>query len=173
MTFTPADWNVPQTVTVTGVDDVAVDGPQSTTIRVAVSDAASDDGFDPLADRTLTATTADDDTAGFIVTESGGATAVSETGTTDTVAVVLTTQPVSPVVISISSSNPAEAAVNQTSLIFNAGNWNVPQAVTVTGVDDGAVNGTRTTTITAAIAAAEFGRRVRRTGRADRDRHDG
>ena len=26
VTFTPADWNLPQTVTVTGVDDAIVDG---------------------------------------------------------------------------------------------------------------------------------------------------
>ena len=32
MLFTPADWNLPRTVTVTGVDDLEVDGNVSYTI---------------------------------------------------------------------------------------------------------------------------------------------
>lgn len=32
LVFSPTDWNIPQAVTVTGVDDVAMDGAQTTTI---------------------------------------------------------------------------------------------------------------------------------------------
>ena len=53
-----------------------------------MDDASSDDAFDPLADQAVSVTTTDDDTAGFTVTESGGSTSVSETGTTDTFDVV-------------------------------------------------------------------------------------
>ena len=61
LTFTNADWNSPQTVTVTGVDDGVVDGDQATAITVAVVDASSDDSYDALADQTVTATTTHDD----------------------------------------------------------------------------------------------------------------
>lgn len=44
LTFTPADWDVPQAVTVSGVDDGIVDGDVSYTIDVSV-DAASDENF--------------------------------------------------------------------------------------------------------------------------------
>ena len=84
LTFTPDNWDTAQTVTVTGVDDPAVDGDQSTTITVSVDDDNSDNAFDPLADQTVLVTTTDDDVADFTVTETSGSTSVSESGTTDT-----------------------------------------------------------------------------------------
>ena len=53
LTFTPANWNVPQTVTLAGVADGVVDGTQTTTLTLAVDDAASDDAFDAVADQTV------------------------------------------------------------------------------------------------------------------------
>lgn len=47
-TFTTANWNTPQTFTVTGVDDGLNDGDVLYTIVVAVDDANSDDDFDLL-----------------------------------------------------------------------------------------------------------------------------
>ena len=61
LTFTTGDWNTPQTVTVTGVDDSVDDGNQDTTITIAVDDGNSDNAFDGLADQTVTATTTDND----------------------------------------------------------------------------------------------------------------
>ncbi|MBQ90161.1 MAG: hypothetical protein CL441_01885 [Acidimicrobiaceae bacterium] len=61
LTFTTGDWNTPQTVTVTGVDDSIDDGNQDTTITIAVDDDNSDNAFDGLADQTVTATTTDND----------------------------------------------------------------------------------------------------------------
>ncbi|MFT4759241.1 MAG: hypothetical protein ACI9XO_000132 [Paraglaciecola sp.] len=49
LTFTNLNFNVPQTVTVTGVDDVLVDGNQTTAISLIVDDAASDDAYDGLS----------------------------------------------------------------------------------------------------------------------------
>ncbi len=60
LTFAPEDWNIEQTVTVTGVDDMIVDGDQTTLVTLSVDDALSEDLFDPLADRTVTVTTEDD-----------------------------------------------------------------------------------------------------------------
>ncbi len=88
LTFTSANWDTAQTVTVTGVDDDLVDGTQTTTITLSVDDANSDDSFDAASDQTVSATTTDDDTAGFTVAESSGSTGVAETGSTDTFTVV-------------------------------------------------------------------------------------
>ena len=65
LTFTNANWNTPQIVTLTSVDDVLVDGDITVTITTSIRDAASDNAFDPLPDQTKTVVNADDDTAGF------------------------------------------------------------------------------------------------------------
>ena len=49
ITFASADWDTPQTVTVTGVDDGFVDGTITSTITIAVDDANSDDDSDAAA----------------------------------------------------------------------------------------------------------------------------
>ena len=144
------NWNSAQTVTVTGVDDNLVDGTQTSTITVAVNDGSSDNNFDSVADQTVSVTTTDNDVAGFTIAQSGGSTSVAETGTTDTFTAVLNAQPASNVVLSISSADTGEATVTS-SLTFTSANWNTPQTVTVTGVDDNLIDGTQTTTITAAV----------------------
>ena len=99
LTFTPANWDTAQTVTVTGADDDLVDGTISSTITLAVDDANTDDSFDAVADQTVSASTTDDDVAGFTIVELDGSTDVDESGTTDTFTVVLDAQPTSDVVI--------------------------------------------------------------------------
>ena len=54
LTFTTANWNVTQSVIVTGVNDDLVDGPQTSTVTVSVLDASSDNAFDPLVDQSVT-----------------------------------------------------------------------------------------------------------------------
>ena len=149
LTFTNGNWNTPQTVTVTGVDDNLVDGSVNTTITMAVVDASSDNNFDALADQTVTVTTTDDDSASFTLGAISGT--VSEGATTATFTVVLGAQPDSDVVISVTSGDTGEATVSAENLTFTNGNWNTPQTVTVTGVDDNLVDGSVNTTITMAV----------------------
>jgi hypothetical protein len=132
-------------MTVTGVDDVLADGNQVTPMTVAVVDGSSDNAFDGVADQTVSVTTTDNDTAGFTILESGGTTSVSESGTTDTFTVVLNAQPATDVVISVVSGDPGEATVSSASLTFTSANWNTPQTVTVTGVDDVLADGNQLT----------------------------
>ena len=49
---------------------------------------------------------------------------------------VLNSQPTADVVIPVASSNAAEGTASVSSLTFTAADWNAPQTVTVTGVDD-------------------------------------
>jgi hypothetical protein len=134
LTFTPADWNVVQTVTVTGVDDFVDDGDQPFTITIAaaVSTDATYNGIDP-AD--LTGTNADNDTASIVVQPTSGL-VTSEAGGSDVFNVVLTSQPTGDVTIAVSSSDASEGTTLQTSLTFTPANWNQAQTVTVVGVDD-------------------------------------
>jgi hypothetical protein len=152
LTFTAANWNAPQTVTVTGVDDNAVDGSVDTPITIAVDAAGSDDAFDALAAQTVTATTASDDAAAFNVSQL--TLDVTEAGSTATFTVELDRAPATDVVVSVTSADLGEATVDVSSLTFTAANWNTPQTVTVTGVDDAIDDGDQNTDITLAIVAA-------------------
>jgi hypothetical protein len=157
LTFTPTSWSTAQTVTVTGVDDTADDGDQTSTVRVSVSDAASDDAFDDLADETVSVTTVDDDEAppppppGISIEESGGSTRVTESGGTDTFTVVLDSQPTNPVVLTVTSSDTGEATVSPTTLTFTPSNWSQPQTVTVAGVNDLLPDGDQVVPVTVAV----------------------
>ena len=135
---------MPQTVTVTGIDDLLVDGDQVFNLRVAVDPVAGDDAFDALAAKTVTTTVRNINFAGFRLTESGGGSLVTEAGATDTVTVVLTIPPVAgSVVIDVTSRDATEVTASPARLTFTAANWNVPQTVTLTGVDDTVADGLR------------------------------
>ena len=134
LTFTSANWDTPQTITVTGVDDDQVDGNQSINITISVVDASSDNDFDGIADQNVGIETTDDDSVGFTVVETSGSTIVGEDGSTDLFSIVLNVQPSSDVVFTIAFFD-AEATATS-SLTFTSANWDTPQNVTVTGVDD-------------------------------------
>ena len=59
LTFTPANWNSAQTVTVTGVDDNIIDGTITSTVTAEIVDVISDDDFDAVANQTVSVTTTD------------------------------------------------------------------------------------------------------------------
>jgi len=59
VTFTPTNWNVPQTITVTAVDDDLQEGPQTSVITHTAS--SQDENFDGLALDNVIVSVADDD----------------------------------------------------------------------------------------------------------------
>jgi hypothetical protein len=71
-------------------------------------------------------------TSGLTTTEGGG---------TDTFTVVLDTKPVYDVTIGVSSGDTTEGTVSTDQLLFTPSNWDTPQTVTVTGVDDDDADG--------------------------------
>jgi predicted transcriptional regulator len=92
--------------------------------------------------------------AGVTVALSGGSTAVSEAGSTDSFTVVLDAQPASDVVMSVGSADTGEVTVSPASLTFTNSNWETAQTVTVTGIDDSVIDGTQTTTVTVSVVDA-------------------
>ena len=152
VTFTTGNWNTTQTLTVTGVNDSIADGTQQVQLRSSINTGlTADSTYDALSNVSKPIVTFDDDTAGFTLAQSGGSTAVAESGSTDSFTVVLNSQPTGDVVFSVTSSDTGEATVSPSALTFTTGNWNSAQTVTVTGVndsiDDGNVNSTTTIAI--------------------------
>ncbi|MBA3538625.1 MAG: calcium-binding protein, partial [Deltaproteobacteria bacterium] len=154
--FTSLNWNAPQTVTVTGVDDAAVDGNQPYTIVTAAA-VSTDAGYSGVNAVDVAVTNTDNDTAGITVAPIAGLT-TTEAGGQATFTVVLNSQPSSTVTIGLTSSDTAEGTVSPASLVFTNANWNAPQTVTVTGVNDAAVDGNQPyTIITAAAVSSDAG----------------
>src|SRR5437762_2086768 len=150
LTFTPANWNTAQTVTVTGVDDPIVAGHAAYTIVTAAA-TSTDGSYNGLNAADAAVTNTDDDTPGITVAPTSGL-STTEAGGTATFTVVLDTQPTANVTIGLSSSDLSEGTVAPASLTFTPGNWNTAQTVTVTGVDDFVADGSVAYTVATAAA---------------------
>ncbi len=138
LTFTPQNFSLDQSVTVTGVDDLITDGPITYFITTTTSsDDATYAAIDP-ADVQVTNT--DNDVAGFIVAPRGIRT--TENGGSDSFAIRLTSQPTADVVIGLSVDNERKASLSTSSLTFTPQNFATPQRVVVTGRDDAVRDGT-------------------------------
>ena len=87
--FTTGNWQTPQTVTVTGVDDAVVDGPITYTILTAAA-VSTDANYNTRDAADVLVTNTDNDTAGITVTPPGPLT-TTEAGGTATFTVVLNT----------------------------------------------------------------------------------
>ena len=71
LTFTAANWNAPQTVTVTGVDDALADGNIAYTI-VTAAGVSTDGNYSGLNAADVSVTNTDNDVAGITVTPTSG-----------------------------------------------------------------------------------------------------
>ena len=131
--FNATNYSAPQTVTVTPLEDD--DGEsESVTLNHVIFGA----DYQDLDDVALAFTATDNDTRG--ATLSTTSLNVQENGTA-TYTLVLDTQPVNGnVSVAVASSATAVATVEPATLTFTAQSWNVPQTVTVAGVDDAAAD---------------------------------
>src|SRR5262249_7172914 len=139
VTFTRANWNVAQPVTVTGVDDAMPDRNTSPTSRSA-DPTSSDLRYNNLNAADVSVTNTDNDVAGITVNPTSGLT-TTEAGGTATFTVVLHSQPTANVTIGLSSNDLTEGTVAPANVTFTSANWNVAQTVTATGVVDAIVDG--------------------------------
>jgi hypothetical protein len=152
LTFTSDNWDVPQTVTVTGQDDTIVDG--TVAYNVILSAATSgDSAYNGLVPPDVSLKNADNDSGGITVNPTHGL-ITTEAGGTATFTVVLNTAPTADVTIGLSSSDTTEGTVSPDSLTFTSGDWSTPQTVTVTGVDDSVADGNIGYTIITAPASS-------------------
>jgi hypothetical protein len=75
-----------------------------------------------------------------------------ESGSSASFTVVLNSRPTAAVRIDLSTSIAGEGVLSTSSLFFDPSNWNVPQSVTVTGVDDAVDDGDRSYLVVTADA---------------------
>jgi uncharacterized repeat protein (TIGR01451 family) len=132
LSFSAANWDVPQWVTVTGVDDFVVDGDIAYSILTApaVSDDPDYSGLDAVD---VDLINLDDDVRGITVSPANGSLAVTEGGASDSYSVVLTSEPTAPVSITLSGEQVTNAP---SLLLFTPANWNLAQTVTLSAIDD-------------------------------------
>jgi uncharacterized repeat protein (TIGR01451 family) len=136
-----------QPIAIAIIDDLIAEGNETFSLGFgAVSGPATASGVH-------TVTLIDNDTAGVLITQGGGATSVTEGGSDDTYTLELTSQPVGNVTIAINSDSQVTAA--PTSVIFTTGNWNVAQTVTVSAVDDAVVEGDHSGTLSHVVSSGD------------------
>ncbi len=151
VTLTPANWNVPQTIVVTGQDDNLADGSQA--YLIITSNAVSDDtGYNGRTVADVSMTNVDDDSAGIIVQPTTGQT--TETGGTDSFQIFLTSQPLADVTIQLTSSDTTEGTVSPSSITFSPTTWSSPQFITATGQDDDIADGNTSYSIVTSAAVS-------------------
>lgn len=154
LTFTSGNWNVVQTITVTAINDDVAEGNHTATFSHSVS--STDTNYDQITVNNVIVNLTDNDTAGVSVTESSGATLVDEDLGNDTYTVVLTSEPFDDVKIGFSVGNN-QVTVSPSLLTFTSANWDTPQTVTITGVDDDVVEGSHTESVTHTASSTDSG----------------
>ena len=137
-TFTPTNWNTPQTFTVAGVD------VGSSTITHAVTTSTDPKYPTNLSIASVTATV----TVSPGITVSSSAVGVID-GSTEVYTVKLNTAPTANVTITPTSGTTGVATVSPATLTFTSTNWSMAQEVTITGVTAG------TSTITHAASSTD------------------
>ena len=149
LTFSPDDWATPKTVTLVGRDDDAADGDR--TVAVQLGPAQSTDGrFHGARTEALSATNADDDTAGVDVSAPSNGGKTNEAGGAVTFTVRLRSRPTADVTLAVTSSAVTEGTTDVASLVFSPTDWSTPKTVTVTGKDDAVADGDRAYEVTLA-----------------------
>ncbi|TWT95528.1 Calx-beta domain-containing protein [Neorhodopirellula pilleata] len=148
LTFTPANWNNAQTVTLSGVNDNTIDGDQTANITFDFS-TSPDNAYRDFVRSPLTVTNQGDQArllvqplTGLITSEAPG------NDQSDTFSVRLTRQPTTNVFVTVVSSDTGEGTPDTAQLTFTPQNFDQPQTVTVTGVNDDTTDGNQAYQVT-------------------------
>lgn len=142
--FTTADWDLDQTVIVTGVSDTA-SGDQAYDIQLGPV-SSTDPKYNGLDPADVSVTNLNFKKGALIVSPSSSYT--DESGKTATFTVHLNIAPAASVTIPVNSSVTTEGTVSTVPLVFTSGNYSADQTVTVTGVDDNIADGNQSYSIT-------------------------
>lgn len=168
LTFTPDNWNVPQEITVTAVDDMMVEYDHIALIRngcdansidgSGAGDPAFKNGFAGYVKVFIT----DNEAPDVRISETDGSTIVSEAGDVDSYLVWLLFPPTDPVTITITADEQATVDTGagpgaSATLVFTANNWDQPQVVTVAAIDDDVLEQVHTAAISHAVSSLDGG----------------
>jgi hypothetical protein len=145
LVFTPTNWYQVQSFRVTGQEDGIRDGHQ--TYHVITTAESFDRRYHRIPVSDVTLRNLDSRRIpGFIVTPVSGL-YTGEDGRSATFRVSLTLPPRANVIVPVRSLDLTEGRVSTPYLVFTPTNWNIPQTVTVTGVDDSVYDGHRPYTV--------------------------
>ena len=141
--FTPANWNVDQTVTFSAINDSIDNGNVIATITVSAT--STDTRYNGISDNSLYFTVVDNDIAGVSYVTSSIELAE---GASVARSFKLNTKPSANVTIRISSDCSSRLSISPTMLTFTPDNWSNEKIVTFRALDndvhDGDVSGTIT-----------------------------
>eukprot|EP00753_Platysulcus_tardus_P011246 PLAT3280.13.p1 GENE.PLAT3280.13~~PLAT3280.13.p1 ORF type:complete len:603 (-),score=311.41 PLAT3280.13:524-2224(-) len=155
LSFTPGNWDTPQTVTVSADDDDVAQGTR--TLLLSAATASLDASYQSplyLPTRTPSVRVYDDDHAAVLL--SAAALSVAEgSGGAASYTVVLTSEPTSAVSISASASDGSQLTISGSPLTFNALTWQTPQTVTVTAADDSSAEAAAALAVTHSAASSD------------------
>lgn len=140
-TFTPEDWNVPQTVTLTSANNNIYEGTHSANFIHTVL-TSTDANYAPGNQYIFPVNMEDTDNPGILLTLPNGALNVTEFGIDDMYYVRLKTQPASDVTVTMNGGTQLTASPS--SMVFTSANWNQDQIATVSAINDYVVEGAHT-----------------------------
>jgi hypothetical protein len=167
LVFTGDNWNVPQVVQVSAIDEEIAEYVESGVISHSAAGLGqyyqtawrNSNGMPGLfvatvagqrvAINTVDVIIHDDDTSGVQTDKS--AVNVTEGGVTDSYGVHLTSAPLADVTVAVAGTS--QVTVSPTQLLFTTGNWAAYQAVTVTAVNDLIDENTETHTIIHSVSS--------------------
>jgi hypothetical protein len=133
---------IENSITLTGKPDVIAE--ENETVEVSINSIINGTETET---KTVIATLIDNNTPQVILTPN--TLNISE-GETTTYTLQLATQPTQPVSISIDTGSQVQAV---SSVVFNATNWNIPQPVTITAIDDTVLEGNHSQTLIHAVTS--------------------
>jgi Ca2+-binding RTX toxin-like protein len=152
ITFDSNNWNLPQTVTVSAIDDNLVEALQTETLTATVS--SLDENYQELTLEPISVQITDNDSPGVSIIQSEGNTTLTEGSITDTYQVVLTTIPTAPVTVDFHTGTQINPILP---LTFDATNWNISQTVIVSATDDFFAEEIHTGEITHSMSSEDAG----------------
>ena len=142
LTFTPMDWDTPQTVTITPVRDA-----DAVSEFITVTHTLTGGDYGGLRAGSVLVSVDDSDTRDVIVSVSS--LPLSE-GHDDTYTVKLASQPTATTTVTVVAAGAGQLTINPTELTFTTSNWNTPRTITATATqDDDTFDNTATVTNTA------------------------
>ncbi len=145
--FTTADWNAPQTVRVAATDNATI-GDGAATLTLTTSDSV-DPVYGALDVPNIAVSIEDDETAAPVPSLS---TLSIDEGAAATFTVALGGAPSDQVTITLGTSDASVLTVAESSLIFDATNWDVGQAVALSALEN-----TRVEDLTAEVSLVASG----------------
>ncbi|WP_152053110.1 FG-GAP repeat domain-containing protein [Tautonia marina] len=139
--FTPENWNTPQVVTIESTSEDEADYSIITSAAISEDDLYDGRIVADVLVRNLGSSTSN------VSVESDAIVEINESGEQGSFDIRLIRRPTAPVTITLTSSNPDEGELSQSSITFNTDDWATPRTITVTGKPDYQRDGDTTYTI--------------------------